>query len=143
MPDNASEQVKLTVTSLLFQPSALAAGVREPVIVGGALSSLTLTEPLPWLPTLSVAVAVLLVPPALMLENVQFEALPDTCCAPLKAPVTTTHWTSLSVPSVSVSVAPGFANKVVPLWNEPLPPLNAAVMVLAAYEDVAPSGAKA
>ncbi len=58
MPDVASAQVKLTVTSLLFQPLPFAAGERLPVMVGAVLSSLTVTEPVPLLPTRSAAVAV-------------------------------------------------------------------------------------
>jgi hypothetical protein len=38
-PDNASAHVKVTVTSELAQPFALAAGVREAVAVGGVLST--------------------------------------------------------------------------------------------------------
>src|SRR5437763_6109024 len=37
--ESASAQVKLTVTSLLFQPAAFAAGDAAPVIVGGVLST--------------------------------------------------------------------------------------------------------
>jgi hypothetical protein len=58
MPDSASEQVKDTVTSVLFQPLAFAGGALLPTIEGMVLSSLTVTEPLPTLPSLSVAVAV-------------------------------------------------------------------------------------
>ncbi len=42
MPERASLQAKLTVTGLLFQPAALAAGVREPTIIGMPLSMLML-----------------------------------------------------------------------------------------------------
>ncbi len=62
MPDSASEQVSVTVTLLLFQPAELAAGAHVPPMVGAVLSSLTVTEPLPLLPNLSVAVAVLMMP---------------------------------------------------------------------------------
>ena len=58
-----SSQVKLTDTSVLFQPLALAAGDRLPVIVGAVLSRLTVTLPLPLLPTLSAAVDVAAVVP--------------------------------------------------------------------------------
>src|SRR5437870_5071659 len=58
-----SLQLNETVTSLLFQPLALAAGLRLPAIVGACLSSLTVTEPLPTLPTRSVAVDVWVVVP--------------------------------------------------------------------------------
>src|SRR6266511_505446 len=47
MPETLSEQVKLTVTSVLFQPFAFAAGLREPVTVGVCLSSLIVTDPVP------------------------------------------------------------------------------------------------
>src|SRR5213592_3325798 len=40
MPDNASPQVKVTVTSPLFQPLVLAACDTEAVIAGGVLSTL-------------------------------------------------------------------------------------------------------
>src|SRR5215204_3960652 len=62
MPDEESEQVNDAVTSVLFQPFVFAAGVREPVIVGAPLSSLTVTEPFPTFPSLSVAVAVFAMP---------------------------------------------------------------------------------
>lgn len=39
-PESLSAQVKLTVTFVLFQPFALGAGVREPVMLGGVLSIL-------------------------------------------------------------------------------------------------------
>src|SRR3954451_12866643 len=51
MPESASAHVRLTVTSPLFQPFAFAAGLRVPSIVGAVLSSLTVTEPDPWLPS--------------------------------------------------------------------------------------------
>src|SRR5436305_3878413 len=62
IPDSASEQVKDAVTEVLFQPLALAAGLREPVIVGDTLSSFTVTEPEPELPSRSVAFEVNVVP---------------------------------------------------------------------------------
>src|SRR5712691_2737017 len=43
-PDRLSLQVKLTVTSVLFQPFAFGAGLRAAVIVGGVLSILTAGE---------------------------------------------------------------------------------------------------
>lgn len=45
MPDSTSEQVKPTVTSVLFQPAPFAAGFRVALIVGAALSSFTCTCP--------------------------------------------------------------------------------------------------
>src|SRR2546423_4715500 len=39
--ESASAQVKLTVTSLLFQPAAFAAGAAAPGIVGGPFSTRT------------------------------------------------------------------------------------------------------
>ncbi len=59
MPDSASEQAKPTVTSVLFHPATFAAGLRLGLIDGAVLSSLTVTEPVPTLPSLSEAVAVL------------------------------------------------------------------------------------
>jgi hypothetical protein len=38
-PDNASAHWKVAVTAVLFQPLAFGAGVREPVMMGGVLSS--------------------------------------------------------------------------------------------------------
>src|SRR4030042_1429384 len=57
-PDNTSLAVKLTMTSLLFQPLALAPGVREPLILGFVLSMLMLLilVKADVLPALSVAV---------------------------------------------------------------------------------------
>jgi hypothetical protein len=43
IPEVASLAVNETVTSVLFQPFAFAAGVREPVMVGAVLSSFTTT----------------------------------------------------------------------------------------------------
>lgn len=62
MPESASVQVKPTVTSVLFQPNALGAGALVPLMAGLVLSSFTSTEPLPVLPSLSAAVAVLVTP---------------------------------------------------------------------------------
>src|SRR3989449_7296387 len=53
IPERRSEQRKLAVTSLLFQPLALAAGLRLPLIVGAVLSMLTLPVALALLPALS------------------------------------------------------------------------------------------
>src|SRR5207247_1909904 len=39
-PERASSHVKVTLTSPLFQPDELAAGVREPLTCGGVVSSL-------------------------------------------------------------------------------------------------------
>ena len=61
MPDRGSEQVKLTVTLVLFQPFEFAAGLRLAVRDGASLSSLIAIEPLPTLPTRSVAVEVWMV----------------------------------------------------------------------------------
>src|SRR6478735_9575028 len=58
MPERPSLAVKVTVTSVLFQPLALAVGVRDPVIVGVLLSSLTVADPVPEFPRLSVTVVV-------------------------------------------------------------------------------------
>src|SRR5438093_13241999 len=40
IPDCASAHVKVTTTSVLFQPAALAAGSRAPEIVGAVVSSI-------------------------------------------------------------------------------------------------------
>jgi hypothetical protein len=62
IPEVESEQLNDTVTSVLFQPFAFAAGLLEPVIVGAFLSSFRVTEPLPTFPSRSVAVDVLVTP---------------------------------------------------------------------------------
>ena len=58
MPDRVSLPSKWTVTSVLFQPKSLAAGVRLPVMVGLVLSRLTVAGSVAVLPALSVAVPV-------------------------------------------------------------------------------------
>ena len=55
-PDRPSEQVNATVTLLLFQPAALAAGVAVELMVGAVLSILTVSVALAVFPALSVAV---------------------------------------------------------------------------------------
>jgi hypothetical protein len=60
-----SLQTKLTATSVLFQPAAFGLGETEAWMVGATLSSLTTTEPLPLLPSWSVAVAVFVTPAVL------------------------------------------------------------------------------
>ena len=42
-PESASEQLNVTLTSVLFQPNELAAGVRCPVMVGAMVSTYTWT----------------------------------------------------------------------------------------------------
>ncbi|WP_157623267.1 hypothetical protein [Terrabacter sp. Root181] len=69
-PDVASLGVKVTVTSVLFQPLAFAAGVREPAMIGALLSSLTWTEPVPVLVTLSVTAVVLVTMPSAVTVSV-------------------------------------------------------------------------
>ena len=66
-PEVASAGVNDTVTSVLFQPLALAAGVREPPMVGAVLSRLTGTGALvALLPTLSVTVVVRVTVPSVV-----------------------------------------------------------------------------
>src|SRR5947209_6696195 len=65
-----SVQVKLTVTLVLFQPFALAAGVRLPLMVGLVVSRLTGTVPVPVLPRASVAVADLVTTPSVVTLSV-------------------------------------------------------------------------
>ena len=58
-PESASAQTNITVTSRLFQPAALAAGDRGPLIVGFVLSMLMPdTVAVPEFPALSTAVPV-------------------------------------------------------------------------------------
>src|SRR5436190_1362661 len=68
-PDGLSEQLKPTVTSVLFQPLTFAAGLRVPVMPGADLSSFTVTEPVPLLPSRSVAVDVFVTPAVLALTE--------------------------------------------------------------------------
>src|SRR5262249_50453179 len=56
MPERASAPLKLTVTFVLFQPPALAAGNREGVTVGGVLSRLIASVTVTALPPISRAV---------------------------------------------------------------------------------------
>ena len=42
-PDSVSEQLKLTVTFVLFQPFGFASGKREARMTGGVLSNVTVT----------------------------------------------------------------------------------------------------
>src|SRR3954447_26958473 len=58
MPERASSPSKETVTSSEYQPVAFAARSGLPVIVGAALSMLTVAVPVTLLPALSVAVPV-------------------------------------------------------------------------------------
>jgi len=60
IPLPVSVQLKVTVTSLLCQPAALAAGVAVATICGGVLSRLMVVERLALLPVRSVAVPVMI-----------------------------------------------------------------------------------
>jgi hypothetical protein len=55
MPLILSEQVNVTVTFELFQPATLAGGAAVPVITGGTLSNVTLTDNVAVLPARSAA----------------------------------------------------------------------------------------
>src|SRR2546428_641858 len=52
----ASPHVKLTRTSVLFQPAAFAGGLTTALTAGGVLSMLSVTEALDWFPAMSTAV---------------------------------------------------------------------------------------
>src|SRR3954469_4514340 len=69
IPERASEHAMLMVTSPLFQPSPLGCGLRDALMVGLVLSSLTVTEPDPRLPRWSVAVAVFVSPAVLLVTE--------------------------------------------------------------------------
>lgn len=58
-PDSASAQTKFTVTSVLFQPKALAAGTRLDEIVGGVKSIFRVTDAEAELPARSTALPVM------------------------------------------------------------------------------------
>jgi len=62
MPDRESEQVKVTVTGLLFQPLPFGPGLAEPAIVGCVLSIFIVTVTELETPTPFVAVQVTVVP---------------------------------------------------------------------------------
>src|SRR4051812_28555908 len=53
MPESPSEQVKLTVTLVLFQPAAFGGGTWLPTTIGATLSVFTTSVPPPTLPTAS------------------------------------------------------------------------------------------
>jgi hypothetical protein len=97
-PDVASPGVKETVTSVLFQPFAFAAGVREPMIVGAVLSSLTTTEPVPVFPTLSVTVVDLVTVPSVVTVSADGETV-LTPEPPASAPVQVTVTSDLFQPA--------------------------------------------
>ena len=62
MPDVASLHVKLTATSVLFHPSALAEGLASAVITGSVLSMFNTTDVVALFPALSTAVPVITCP---------------------------------------------------------------------------------
>ena len=64
MPDSESAQVKLTVTSVLFQPLTFAAGAALPTIVGGVLSIRIVIVFVVLFPALSVIVCARVVTPS-------------------------------------------------------------------------------
>src|SRR4051812_17622805 len=77
-PESASLHVKVTVTSVLFQPFAFGAGARAAVIFGSVLSSFTTTESVATLFALSVAVAATNVPPVSPLTAFDADDVPST-----------------------------------------------------------------
>jgi hypothetical protein len=86
-PDVASLGANETVTSVLFHPFTLAAGVREPVMLGAVLSSFTVTGALvAVLPTLSVTNVVLVTVPSVVTVSVA-GATDLTPEPPVSAPV--------------------------------------------------------
>lgn len=85
IPDSASEHAKATVTLVLFHPAPLAAGVADPLIVGGVLSSLTVTDPEPELPNRSVAVEVFVTPTVFALTESVAGVGPDETPEPASA----------------------------------------------------------
>jgi hypothetical protein len=73
------------------------------------------------------------VPAGAVVVNVQFDfAVDDVWRGRVAAPVTSTHLVSLLVTTVSVSVAPCLAYTVPPTLTVPAPPLNTALVTLAA-----------
>src|SRR5207253_2980946 len=117
IPERTSEQRKLAVTSLLFQPLALAAGLRLPLIAGPVLSMLIPeTVALALLPALSVAVAVArgVAPSALRVTSGGQLSIPERTSAQGKCAVTEPP---SQPPAAGAEVAPA------------LPALSVAVLV--------------
>src|SRR5688572_5609364 len=115
MPDPLSVHEKFTPTDVLFQPKAFATGERLPVIPGDVLSRTYDAVPVPGAPGLVVQFwflwaarfTVFVASPApAMKANVHTWRGWLSDCEPLCAPVTTTHFVSLDVLTVSVSVVP-------------------------------------
>src|SRR5438045_358702 len=90
MPETASLQVKVTVTSVLFQPAPLAAGVRLPPIAGAVVSMLTVAGSVALLPALSTAVPGTgwLAPAVATVVGAVQVAMPERASAQVKVTVT-------------------------------------------------------
>ncbi len=118
-PEPASVAVHLTVTSLLFQPAALATGVRAAVTTGPVLSRVydPWADPLapvqiPLSLNFSEAVAVTLcapLPEPAVVVKVHADFAVADVWWPVKAPATSTQFVSLLVLTVRVTVAPCLA----------------------------------
>ena len=108
MPESASEQLKLTDTSELFQPLAFGAGVRAPLMLGGSLSTWTLTDPIPMCPSQSVAFADTVVTP--LVVRVVAEG-----CGPIASPVSPASALQVRVTSVLFQPALLGAGESVPI----------------------------
>src|SRR5918992_1103589 len=87
MPDSASEQVKPTLTSSLFQPCSFGAGARVGWMDGLVSSSMTRTSPVPTLPSTSVAVAVLVTEAVSAVTESDAGVGPDATPAPASVAV--------------------------------------------------------
>jgi hypothetical protein len=86
-PESASAHWKLTVTFVLFQPFAFATGVADPEMVGGVLSSLTVSVfAVSTFPALSVPKNVTVVMPSVVMVK-EAEAPGTTVLAIVCAPV--------------------------------------------------------
>jgi hypothetical protein len=134
----------LTVTSELFQPAALAAGVSAAVTTGPVLSSVydawvELVWPLQLFLLKSGEAATVNalapLPAGAVVVKVQFDlAVLEVCGGNVAAPVTATHLVSPLVTTVRVKLAPCLAYTVPPTVAVPAPPLNTALVTLAAGE---------
>lgn len=140
-PDPASVAVHFTVTSLLFQPLLLGAGVKLAATTGPVLSSVydawvELDAPV-HLPLSLKSGEALTVnacapsPAGAVVANVQFDlAEDDVCVGRVVAPLTVTHFVSLLVTTVRFSAAPRLAYSVPPTLTVPVVPLNTALVAV-------------
>jgi hypothetical protein len=135
-PEPASVAVQFTVTLLLFQPAPLGAGVSAAETTGPVLSRVydawvEFVAPVQLLALkpgdAETVYACAPLPAGAVSVNVQFDfAVLDVWRGIDVAPVTSTHFVSLLVTTVSVTAAPCFAYSVPPTLTVFAPPENTA-----------------